>query len=159
MPNMDNPKTKIVATLGPACATLREVLPQASGSGSFGCCGSIFPTATNEDRLAILKVVRACVGDKPIAIMGDLCGPKIRVGTVDAGGMPLHVGDSLTIQREPIVGKNLTISCSYACLVDDLEIGQRILIDDGAIHMIVAEKQSNVKQLPGNAWRRPVAKQ
>ena len=79
--------------------------------------------------------------------MADLCGPKIRVGTIQNNAMLLEPGDILTIQRQAIVGENLRISTNYPALIDDLEIGQRVLIDDGAIRMIVTDKSPGSDEL------------
>lgn len=141
MPAMKSCSTKIVATLGPASATA-EVLPKLFDAG-VNVLRLNFSHGSVEQRLAYLKVVRECVGERAIAIMGDLCGPKIRLGQIENNAMPVSQGDTVTIQREPILGKDLTISTNYACLVDDLQVGQRVLIDDGAVRMIVVEKAAN----------------
>ncbi len=142
MCGMSNPSTKIVATLGPACAT-PEVLPKLLDAG-VSVLRLNFSHGSTEQREAYLKVVRQCVGNAPIAIMGDLCGPKIRIGQIEGGSMPVAAGDTVTIQRQPIVGRNHVISSNYNCLVDDLQIGQRVLIDDGMIRMLVIEKNNDL---------------
>ena len=75
--------------------------------------------------------------------MGDLCGPKIRVGHIENGALLVRAGDTVTIQRDECLGRDNIISTNYPCLVEDLQVGQRILIDDGAIRMIVLEKIPN----------------
>lgn len=141
MSGMNRPRTKFVATLGPACAT-PEVLPKLLEAG-VSVLRLNFSHGTEEQRLAYLKVVRDIVKDQPVAIMGDLCGPKIRIGAIDNNAMPIKQGDVVTIQRENIVGKDLTISSNYEHLIDDLEVGQRVLIDDGNVRMIVVEKAAD----------------
>jgi len=138
---INTPRTKFVVTLGPACAT-PEVLRKMIDAGA-SVLRLNFSHGTPEQRLGYLKVVRECVGDQAIAIMGDLCGPKIRIGQIENNAMPLEAGDVVTIQREPILGRDHVISSNYPCLVDDLGVGQRVLIDDGNIRMIVIEKHSN----------------
>jgi pyruvate kinase len=135
---MKKPKTKFVVTLGPATAK-PEVFRKMLEAG-ISVVRLNFSHGTEAQRVEYLRVVRECVGELPIAIMGDLCGPKIRIGQIEGNAMPLEAGDVVTIQRETIVGRNKVISSNYPELVDDLNVGQRVLIDDGNIRMIVIEK-------------------
>ena len=133
-------KTKIVVTLGPACAS-PEVFSKLVDAG-VSVARLNFSHGTHEQKQAYLQTVRTC-STRPVAIMADLCGPKIRVGQIENNAMILATGDVVTIERGTGVGKNLTITTNYPGLVDDLEVGQRVLIDDGAIRMIVTEKAGN----------------
>lgn len=130
-------KTKIVVTMGPACAS-PEVFAKLVDAG-VSVARLNFSHGSHEQKLSYLQTVRTC-STRPVAIMADLCGPKIRVGQIENNAMPLNAGDVVTIERGTGVGKNLTITTNYPGLVDDLEVGQRVLIDDGAIRMIVTEK-------------------
>ncbi len=140
---MDRTKTKIVITLGPACAS-PEVFAKLVDAG-VSVARLNFSHGSHEQKLAYLKTVRNSAS-RPVAIMADLCGPKIRVGQIENNAMPLSTGDVVTIHRDPILGRASTtnghfdISTNYAGLIDDLDIGQRVLIDDGSIRMIVTEK-------------------
>jgi pyruvate kinase len=137
---MSQPRTKIVVTLGPACATT-EVFSKLVDAG-VAVARLNFSHGTLDQKKQYVDTVRAC-SRRPVAIMADLCGPKIRIGAVEGNAMPLEPGDAVTIQREPMLGRDKVISSNYACLVDDLEIGQRVLIDDGNIRMIVTDKAPN----------------
>ncbi len=135
---MQHSRTKIVATLGPAstdpavfCRLLEAGLDVARLNFSHGDL---------QTRRTYLQVARGIADQQTLAIMGDLCGPKIRVGKVGGPGMSVEPGDEITFVREPTLGENKTLSSNYACLVDDLEVGQRVLIDDGLIRMIVMDK-------------------
>jgi pyruvate kinase len=134
-------------TLGPACAST-EVFSKLVDAG-VSVARLNFSHGSHEQKKQYLDVVRSC-SKRPVAILADLCGPKIRIGSVEGSGLPLDPGDIVTIQREPTVGRVLgaykVISSNYACLVDDLEVGQRVLIDDGNIRMIVTEKAPNFVQ-------------
>jgi len=111
-----------------------------------------FSHGSVEQKKQYLEGIRSA-SKRPVAIMADLCGPKIRVGPVAGDGLRLATGESMIIQREPVVGGEIStgvngsrekVICSnYACLVDDLEVGQRVLIDDGAIRMTVVEKATD----------------
>src|SRR4030095_2037697 len=87
-----------------------------------------------------------------IAVLGDLCGPKIRLGKVadeaGTGGVPIEVGDTLNIQREPLVGhtdrgREKRVSSSYPSLVDDVKVGDRIYVEDGLLRFVVTDKNHN----------------
>ena len=137
---MNKPRTKIVVTVGPACAS-PEVFSKLVDAG-IAVARLNFSHGTLEQKKQYLATVRSCAR-RPLAIMADLCGPKIRVGTIEGNAMPLNAGDTVRIVREPCVGRDNVFSTNYACLVDDLDIGQRVLIDDGNIRMVVTEKSSN----------------
>jgi pyruvate kinase len=134
---MHHPQTKIVVTLGPACAT-PEVFAKLVDAG-VSVARLNFSHGSLDQKRQYIQTIRSA-STRPVAIMADLCGPKIRVGQVDNNAMPLAPGDTLTIQRQPTLGKNLLISTNYPGLIDDLDVGQRVLIDDGAIRMICTDK-------------------
>jgi pyruvate kinase len=136
---MSHPRTKIVVTLGPACANA-EVFTKFVEAG-ISVARLNFSHGDQEQKKEYLEMIRRCA-NRPVAVLADLCGPKIRVGPIADNAMPLAAGDVVTIQREPVVGENLTFSTNYPNLVDDLDVGQRVLIDDGAIRMIVIEKDA-----------------
>jgi pyruvate kinase len=137
---MSIPRTKIVVTLGPACGS-PEVFSKLVDAG-VSVARLNFSHGTHEQKLQYLSTIRSC-SRRPISIMADMCGPKIRIGQVENNAMPLAAGDSLTIQREQIVGRDFRVSCNYPGLVDDLDVGQRVLIDDGNIRMIVTDKTAD----------------
>src|SRR3954454_17534557 len=103
-------RTKIVATMGPAVAEVDTLL--ALFQAGVDVCRLNFSHGSLEDHLLMLRKIReaAAMHDAPVAVLGDLCGPKIRLGKVkDArgtGGMPIKVGDELVMQRAPIDGEN-----------------------------------------------------
>jgi len=136
---LDRTRTKIVITMGPACAQ-PEVFSQIVQTGA-SVIRLNFSHGDVEQRKNFLDVARSISAQPALAIMGDVCGPKIRVGKVVDGGIAVKTGDDFVIQREPMVGANGVISSNYPCLVDDVQGGQRILIDDGAIRAVVAEKK------------------
>lgn len=140
---MNKPRTKIVVTLGPACAS-PEVFSKLVDAG-IAVARLNFSHGSHEQKKQYLEIIRSC-SKRPVAIMADLCGPKIRVGTIENNAMHLATGDVCTVQRDSIVGRDKVFSSNYPNLVDDLEVGQRVLIDDGSIRMIVTEKMANAVQ-------------
>src|SRR4051812_49047815 len=139
-------RTKIVATMGPACgevATLHGLF-----DAGVDVCRLNFSHGSFDSHLQTLRNIHqaAVRAETPIAILGDLCGPKIRLGEVKdidgTGGMPIAVGEELIIQRSPILGENGRVSAQYAGLIDDVSVGDRILIEDGLLKFVCTEKSA-----------------
>jgi pyruvate kinase len=136
--------TKIIATMGPACAGV-DTLVKLFETG-VDICRLNFSHGKVEAHAEMLAQIRAAAGrvGKPIAILGDLGGPKIRVGQVadqnGTGGMPINVGDDLIIQRAPVVGGKGRVSTTYDKFVDDVDVGDRVLIEDGQLRFFCTEK-------------------
>jgi pyruvate kinase len=140
-------RTKIVATMGPACGSA-EMLYTLFEAG-VDVCRLNFSHGTLEDHLLMLRHIREAAArwNQPIAVLGDLGGPKIRLGKIadnnGHGGIPVNVGDELVIQRTACLGDNLRVSSTYPNLVDDVQIGHRILIEDGMLRFVCTEKNYN----------------
>src|SRR6267142_2101156 len=140
-------RTKIVATMGPATAQ-RDVMLRLLEEG-IDVCRLNFSHGDLGEHLKMLKLIRESAEkfDQPVAVLGDWGGPKIRLGKIEdvngTGGMPIEVGDVLHFVREPIVGKNLRVSTTYPNFVDDVKVGDRILIEDGMIRCVAIEKDKD----------------
>jgi pyruvate kinase len=140
-------RTKIVATMGPAVAEV-ETLLELFRAG-VDVCRLNFSHGALDDHLLTLRKIReaAAMHDQPIAVLGDLCGPKIRLGKVKdvggAGGMPIDVGDELIIQRAPIEGENGVVSTIFPQMIDDVQVGHRVLIEDGLLRFLCVDKNYN----------------
>jgi pyruvate kinase len=132
-------RTKILATIGPATAS-REKLRAIFQAG----CDAVrinFSHGSNEKRDEMLANIRAveAEGDHPIAICADLCGPKIRVGLMQGGGVLLAEGQTVTIQRKAVEGTAVRFSTTFPELIDDARAGESILLDDGKLRLEVVE--------------------
>lgn len=140
-------RTKIVATMGPACGDVETLLRLFQAGVDI--CRLNFSHGALDGHLLTLRNIREAASrhDQPIAILGDLGGPKIRLGPVKdteaTGGMPIKVGDSLVIQREPTIGENGRVSSTYPALVDEVEAGHRVLIEDGLLRFVCTEKKAD----------------
>jgi pyruvate kinase len=137
-------RTKILATLGPATDDV-EVLYRLFDAGVDVCRLNFSHGSLDEHKLMLDKVREAAKRfHHPIAVLGDLCGPKIRLGKVaDAdgtGGMPVEPGQELTFQREALVGASHRVSCTYPHFIDDVKVGDRVLIEDGMLRFLCTEK-------------------
>ncbi|RKY26026.1 MAG: pyruvate kinase, partial [Planctomycetota bacterium] len=130
-------RTKILATVGPASGSveiLRELVQ--AGCDAFRINFSHGSDEQREEFLRNIRMVESELGC-PVAVCGDLCGPKIRVGLMTGGGVLLGQGQEIVIQRNPIEGTTRRISTTLAELVDDVKPGEQILLDDGKIEMEV----------------------
>lgn len=132
-------KTKIVATVGPACDTYEGLLALVrAGVNVFRLN---FSHGSHEDKLRIIKLIRQINTTEPynVAILADLQGPKLRVGEIENNALPLVPGQILTFVNEKVVGNATKIYVSYPDLHKDIKPGQKILLDDGKIETIVKE--------------------
>ncbi len=140
-------RTKIVATVGPSSDTYEKILELTrAGVNVFRLN---FSHGSYEDKLRIINYINQINLTEPytIAILADLQGPKLRVGEIENGSMSLSPGDILTFTNEKCVGTKEKIYVSYPNLAQDVEIGNKILIDDGKIEVKVVgiTKDNDVK--------------
>lgn len=134
-----NHKTKIVATVGPACDTYEKLLELVKAGANVFRLN--FSHGTHENKAAIIQAIREINKNHPynISILADLQGPKLRVGEIENNALPLEVGDVLTFTNTKCVGTKEKIYVSYPNLADDVKIGNIILIDDGKIEVKVTD--------------------
>lgn len=132
-------KTKIVCTIGPASEgeeNLKKLFQSGLNVGRLN-----FSHGTHEEhkkRIDTIKKLRNEL-ELPIAIMLDTKGPEIRLRNFKDGEISLHDNDMFTITTRDIEGDNTIVSVSYEGLADDVEVGNRILIDDGLVELEVKE--------------------
>ncbi len=93
-------RTKIVATVGPACDTYEKLLELVKAGVNIFRLN--FSHGTQEDKAQIISYIREINKKEPynIAILGDLQGPKLRVGDIENGALPIAPGDILTFQSK-----------------------------------------------------------
>ena len=132
-------RTKIICTLGPA--TIKKETIAALVEKGMNVARINFSHGSYDDKLTMIAHLREVSREtgNPIAILGDLSGPKIRVGDIEGGVLPLEAGDLLTITSANVIGKPGLISTNYTNLVSDVEKDNRILLDDGAIELRVED--------------------
>lgn len=140
-------KTKIVATVGPACDSYDQLLDLVKAGVNVFRLN--FSHGSHEDKLAIIEHIRNINKTQPynIAILADLQGPKLRVGEIENNALDLQVGDVLTFTNEKCIGTKEKIYVSYPNLAGDVVVGNTIMIDDGKIEVKVTgiEKNGDVK--------------
>src|ERR1700726_3889356 len=133
-------RAKIVATLGPSCsseAVFRELLRAGLDVARLN-----FSHGTHPEKLKLIEMVRkvAVEEGKPICIMGDLQGPKIRTGRLkNKQPVQLKAGQRLTITPKDVAGNSSVIGTTFKTLAENLEAGARILLSDGLIELRVVE--------------------
>ena len=132
-------KTKIVATVGPACSTYEKLLELViAGVNVFRLN---FSHGSFEDKSAIIKHIREINRTQPfnIAILGDLQGPKLRVGDLENGRIELKDGNEFIFTTQKIIGNAEKIYVSYPNLAQDVKVGERIFLDDGKMELKAEE--------------------
>lgn len=132
-------RTKIVATVGPACSTYDKLLDLVKAGVNVFRLN--FSHGAYEDKSVIIDYLREINKKEPynIAILGDLQGPKLRVGEIENGKIELKEGDEIIFTTEKVVGNNQKIYVSYANLAKDVKLGERIFLDDGKMEVKVVE--------------------
>lgn len=132
-------KTKIVATVGPASESEEMLLALAKAGVNVFRLN--FSHGTHEDhqmRVDRIRKLNAEHGFK-CAILQDLQGPKIRIGLMEKGndGVEIFAGDKLVFTNEEIIGNAQRVSTPYKDMYRDVQLGERILMDDGKLEVKV----------------------
>ncbi|AOC94588.1 MULTISPECIES: pyruvate kinase [Flavobacterium] len=143
---LTNKKTKIVATLGPACST-REIIKDMidAGVNVFRINFSHADYEGVKERINIIRGLNEEFG-YTTAILGDLQGPKLRVGVMEEGTV-VNDGDEITFTTaEDIIGTSKRVFMKYQNFPNDVNPGERILLDDGKLifEIVSTDKKTEV---------------
>ena len=133
-------RAKIVATLGPASNT--EPVFRDLVRAGVDVVRLNFSHGTHEEKLALIQMIRKVSREerKPLCILGDLQGPKIRTGKLKEGkAVLLNAGQRLTITPREILGTASVVGTTFKTLAENVEQGSRILLSDGLIELRVHE--------------------
>ena len=130
-------KTKIVATLGPACSN-KSVLKDMIMEG-LNVCRLNFSHGSYDDHANSIKIIREINEELGlnVAILADLQGPKIRTNEMENNGVLLEVGNEIKIITDKVLGNAVRFSINYQKLPQDVSPGEKILLDDGKIMLEV----------------------
>lgn len=134
-------KTKIIATIGPACDN-EETLTKMCEAG-MNVARLNFSHGTREEqqeRIDLVKSVREKL-ELPIAIMLDTKGPEYRIGTFADKKIMLKDGDTFTFTTEDIVGDQTKVSVSDKRMMEELQPGDTILVNNGLVVLEVKNIQ------------------
>lgn len=132
-------KTKIICTIGPACSdekTLREMCLAGMNVARLN-----FSHGTHEDHaklISLIKKVRAELA-LPIAIMLDTKGPEYRIKSFKDRSVTVCDGDTFTFTTDEVEGDVTTVSVNYKGLIEDLSVGDRVLVNNGLVEFEVKE--------------------
>jgi pyruvate kinase len=131
-------RIKIIATLGPASAD-RETLAAlfAAGADVFRINMSHASHDAMRERVAMIRALEEETG-RPIGVLVDLQGPKLRLGTFAEGGADLHKGDAFLLDTDAAPGGATRVQLPHPEILSSLAKGHRILIDDGKVMLRVA---------------------
>lgn len=148
-------KTKIIATVGPASEDL-SVMRQLAVEG-VDIFRLNFAHGDRDWLVTIVERIRQIEFEmqRPIGILGDLCGPKIRLKELPDDLIHCNEGEEFEFARETDAEHPRRLTCTYEQLVDDLRIGDPILMADGTVSMLVTERHPEegrvvcVVELPG----------
>jgi pyruvate kinase len=129
-------RTKILATLGPASGS-EEMIHRLLTCG-VDAFRLNFSHGKHEDHAKLVHIIRDVATElgRYVPIVGDIQGPKLRIGEVD-GVHQLETGQVFDIHTEARVGNGKAVSTPFTPLPDEVRIGQRILINDGLVELVV----------------------
>lgn len=151
-----NKKSRVVCTIGPA-SNNAKILGQMIVAG-MDVARLNFSHGNHEEHATTLQAIREAESEwnKPIAVLQDLCGPKIRTGKMKDGQIQLEAGKSIIIQKEPVTGDNNRFSTIVPEIIDDLQPGDPVLLDDGLLELKVTrilEEQVECEIIVGGALK------
>jgi pyruvate kinase len=130
-------KTKIVCTIGPATSSeerLRSLIEAGMNVARLN-----FSHGDHSGHGLVVERIRALSSelDQPVAILQDLAGPKVRIGTFEADFIELQENDSFTLTTRRVQGTQSEVSVSYLNLPHEVKASDRLLLADGSLELIV----------------------
>ena len=136
---LERPRTKIVATLGPASDTYDTICELVQAGLSVARLNLSHNTI--DEHLRVFRTVRKASEDLkiPVGIMVDIPGPKYRTGSQSPGEFNLEPGDRIVLTSRDIIGNRETLGVYPSGVHNDATVDGSVLIDDGAIEVRVLE--------------------
>ena len=138
-------KTKIVCTLGPASDS-EEIIARMADAG-MNVARINFSHGTHEEHAKKIAIVKKVRTEKkiPLPVMLDTKGPEFRIRSFKDGKITLHEGDEFTFTTEEIEGDQTRVSVSYKGLCEDMQAGDKILLNNGLMTFeVVSVKKPNI---------------
>ena len=136
-------RAKIVCTLGPAVESIEKITELIDAGMNMARLN--LSHGGHDEHQKRLDLVRAAAkkGNRAVAILVDLQGPKIRLGRFSAGPHELLLGDTFTITTDDIAGTKEKVGTTYKGLPGDCKAGDTIMIDDGKVSVQVVQVKGN----------------
>jgi pyruvate kinase len=139
-PRLTEARTKIIATVGPACDSVAMLVELVNhGVDIFRINAAHGKQADFAATLEKIKQAREITGF-PVAVLLDLAGPKIRLGALSDGPLEVKNGDELYFIRGELATQKNQLVSIYPKLIDELEVGERVLLADGTICLEAIDK-------------------
>lgn len=136
-------KTKIVCTIGPVTESEKSLSALIkAGMNVMRLNFSHGDFAEHQVRIDNLKKITAQTS-KSVAVLQDLSGPKIRIGTFENGSVILKAGSTFTITTEKVVGNEKIVSINYPLFAKEVKVGDPILLHDGKKELVVTAIKNN----------------
>ncbi|HTO14898.1 MAG TPA: pyruvate kinase [Edaphocola sp.] len=136
-------KTKIIATVGPACEQYESILELAkTGVNVFRLNFSHGAYEQHEKVINNIRRVNTEYGMN-IAILADLQGPKLRIGMMENNGVLFEEGETITFTPVEVIGNKEKVYMSYPGFANDVKVGETVLLDDGKIETKVTNVSVN----------------
>src|SRR3984957_5335952 len=142
-------RTKIIATLGPASST-PEILARLFQAGA-DIFRLNFSHGTHEDHAARFAMIRELEDrmDRPIGILADVQGPKLRVGQFSGGRVHLQTGQAFRLDLNPTPGNAERVNLPHPEIIEAAGIGATLLLDDGKLRLRVTRKRADGLETEG----------
>ncbi len=135
--------TKIVCTVGPACDSVDRIAALIEHGADIFRINSAHGDRESHARiLANVREASAKIGFAA-GVLLDLAGPKLRLGTLKTDPLICEVGTELTFVRGEEAQESHQLTCSYAKLIDELVPGNRVMLADGIVSLVVEEVTAN----------------
>lgn len=136
-------KTKIICSIGPA-STSYDVMREMVLSG-MNVARINFSHATLEERKAVEEVVAKVNKDlgTNVAIIYDTKGPDFRTGVMAEGGIKLEEGNIIRIVKKDVLGTEESFTVNYKNVLKDINIGDKVLLEDGLMKLVVIDKEDD----------------
>ncbi len=136
-------RTKIICTIGPAVASYEKILELIDAGMNVARLN--FSHGTHADHLKVIQFLKKAREEKkvPLAIMLDTKGPEIRLGMVKNDQFPIKAGQRLPLVKKELLGDENGVHVAPPSVLDALDVGTRVLIDDGYLITRVVEKKAD----------------
>jgi pyruvate kinase len=136
-------RTKIIATLGPASST-PEMMGQLFQAGA-DVFRLNFSHGSHEDHATRIEMIRGVEKKfgRPIGILADVQGPKLRVGQFQSGRVQLQAGQNFVLDMNPAPGDTRRVCLPHPEIISAAEIGATLLLDDGKLRLRVIRKRDD----------------
>jgi pyruvate kinase len=136
-------RTKIIATLGPASSTPEMIMQLfQAGADVFRLNFSHGAHADHRARIEMIRAIERKTG-RPVGILADVQGPKLRVGTFQSGRVQLQAGQQFILDMNPAPGNTRRVCLPHPEILTAAEIGMTLLLDDGKLRLRVLRKRAD----------------